>query len=449
MKASHPRYSWGRYPYEAQNMIRTAWVTPSLFHDYCLKDSVLPYGLGRSYGDSCLNTRGRLLKAAHHDHFLAFDDSSGILLCQSGVRISEIIEFCLPRGWFPAVTPGTKQVTVGGAIANDVHGKNHHGFGSFGNHVRSLGLIRSDGDTYHCSPTENADLFCATIGGLGLTGFIDWVEIQLIPLQSSYFDVEIIKFRNVDEYFQIEEESHQKYQYTVAWVDGLAKGKDMGHGLYTRGNPSLDPSVQRKYTLHRSPVRVPFDFPSVVLNPFSVKAFNFLYFNKTWAKKTRRVVHYDPFFYPLDVVDNWNRIYGHKGFLQYQFVLPEKGGDEILKRIMSLLAFGRQGSFLNVLKRFGSIPSMGLLSFPRPGYTYALDFPVTGAAFKLLQKLDEMVLEAGGAIYPAKDARMSAAAFQASFPRWKDFERFKDPKISSDLWDRVTGDNSSMWKVEP
>lgn len=432
-----PFPSWGLYPDSQASSL--SWVSA---HDPLPQvpagKSLLLYGLGRSYGDSCLNDQAYLVPSNHIDHFLSFDPATGVLRCEAGVALVTILKLVVTQGWFLPVTPGTKFVTVGGAIANDIHGKNHHCDGNFGHHVRSFELLRSDGTRRICSPREHADLFHATIGGLGLTGAITWAEIQLKRIQSPFIAQEVVKFRNLKEFFRLSAESERDFMYTVSWVDCLAKGENLGRGLFMRGNHA-PPGVESERGLSRpKSAMVPIFFPNFALNPLSVRAFNLLYYNKQQTASVSSVIPYDPFFYPLDAIHHWNRIYGRRGFLQWQCVVPFRDGEEAIREIFHRIAHSKLGSFLAVLKTFGSIPSIGLLSFPREGVTLALDFPNVGSRlFKLLEELDQIVLQSRGAIYPAKDARMSPVMFEASFPRINEFEAFTDPHFSSSFWRRV------------
>ncbi len=402
---------------------------------------VLPYGYGRSYGDSCLNEGGILLDASHLNRFIAFDEEQGIMRCEAGVSLADILEVIVPRGWFVPVTPGTKFVSVGGAIANDVHGKNHHRAGTFGCHVTRFELLRSTGERLICSPDENTKLFQATIGGLGLTGLILWAEFRLQQINSPMIIMQRMRFDSLDEFNALSTEADRQYAYTVSWVDILTGGKDLCRGIFMSGNHDPAPSKLTTKRGKQLPLAVPFDLPSFMLNPFTVKAFNELYYHVQFAQKVDKRVHYDPFFYPLDAIHHWNRLYGRRGFLQYQFVVPFAHGSEAMRDILARIRHSGEGSFLTVLKQFGNIQSPGMLSFPRPGLTLALDFAFGGQkTLRLLDDLDEIVREAGGAVYPAKDARMSAANFRAFFPRWQEFAQYVDPHFSSSFWRRVTGE---------
>ncbi len=431
--------SWGRYPKVRAQEIRPVYWRDEIVDLGQFDRPVLPYGCGRSYGDSCLNEGGILLDVTALNRFIAFDEEAGLLRCEAGVTLADILRLIVPRGWFLPTTPGTKFVTVGGAIANDVHGKNHHNAGTFGCHVTRFELLRSDGRRVLCSPDENPELYRATIGGLGLTGLILWAEIRLRRIPGPFIAKEQIRFRSIDEFFDISADSDQRFEYTMAWVDCLATGRRLGRGLFMRGNHAWPKAVPGRRAEPRSLFTVPFDLPPFVLNLATVKAFNTLYYHSQIPRRTSRVVPFDPFFYPLDAIHNWNRLYGAPGFVQYQFVVPFASDRTAIKTILREISASGVVSFLAVLKVFGDVPSPGMLSFPRPGVTLALDFPFRGRrTLQLLDRLDRVVLEHGGALYPAKDARMSAEDFAASYPGWRDFAQYVDPKFSSSFWRRVT-----------
>jgi FAD/FMN-containing dehydrogenase len=396
---------------------------------------VLPFGLGRSYGDSCLNSDNVLIPMASFDNFIGFDSTTGVLRAEAGVSLAAILATFVPRGWFLPVSPGTKFVTLGGAVANDIHGKNHHVAGTFGRHILAFELLRSSGERLKCSPTENSDLFAATIGGLGLTGLITWVELKLRPIRSPYLDTRTTKFRNLDEFFDISQESDSIFEYSVSWVDCTTRGAQLGRGLFMAGNFS-----ERTKPGKRTSLSVPFPCqgPSWLLNSLFMKSFNTLYYNKQISRVVEGLTHYEPFFYPLDAILDWNRMYGSRGFFQYQFVVPFEHDRGIIKEIFNRITASKRASFLAVLKTFGDIASPGLLSFPKKGVTLALDFPNQGPpTLQLMSELDAIVLQAGGSLYPAKDARMPPSAFRASHPRLAEFIPHIDPRFSSSLWRRV------------
>lgn len=430
--------SWGRYPKSAGAQVVPLYWPSQVPVLNRLSGPVLAYGKGRSYGDCCLNGGGILLHTKGFDRFHKFDANSGILRCDSGVSLEAISGLTVPSGWFLPVTPGTQFVTIGGAVANDVHGKNHHRAGSFGCHVTCFEVLRSDGQTIFCSREKNPDLFAATIGGLGLTGLILWVELQLQQVKGPFIDYEQIRFRRLEEFFDLSAASDEEHEYTVAWLDCVATGKKIGRGLFMRGNPSERVAESSRTRSGSSSMRG-FDAPEILINRITSRAFNSLYFHRQLHERAKYNVHFKDFFYPLDRVPEWNRLYGRRGFLQYQFVVPRDKGS-IVQEILQTIEKSRLVCTLAVLKIFGHRRSPGLLSFPRPGITLALDFPNEGnKTLDALNLFDELVVAADGAVYPAKDARMSPANFRSFFPKWKDFLAFRDPSFSSDLWRRVTG----------
>jgi FAD/FMN-containing dehydrogenase len=435
--------SWGRYPavdvlsQEVENLYNIDNISLNQKGGKLL----LPFGNGRSYGDSCLNIHEKLLDTRGLDRFISFDKDAGILRCESGVLLSKVIELISPHGWFLKVTPGTRFVTIGGAIANDVHGKNHHRAGTFGCHVNCFELLRSDGSSMLCSRDDNSDYFKATIGGLGLTGVIAWAEITLQKVESEFLDVETICFDNLSEFFSISKSSDEKYEHTVAWIDCLAKGGSIGNGLFFRANYKKESLREKKYSeKYKS---VPCELPFSIVNKSTLSVFNKLYKWKNCKKNNSfSVQHIYQFFYPLDSIKNWNRIYGSNGFFQYQCVVPRENSYCAIKDILKEVSNYGAGSFLAVLKNFGDIKSPGMLSFPRFGTTLALDFPNQGEkTLNLLNSLDGIVMSAGGAIYPAKDARMSGTMFKKSFEKWNDFAPYIDPNFSSSFLRRVLKDD--------
>jgi FAD/FMN-containing dehydrogenase len=399
--------------------------------------TVLPYGLGRSYGDSCLNDGNTLIRARDLDRLIAFDERSGILRCEAGVALHEATAFALPRGFFLPVTPGTKFVTVGGAIANDVHGKNHHRDGSIGHHVARFELLRSDGSRMECSPSENAELYRATIGGMGLTGLITWAEIRLRRVAGPWIRQRALRFRSLGEFFSLCEPLERENPYLVAWLDCASPTPAATRGVFFAGDHDDSPGPARARASLPFPVQPPFS----LVNGLTLKAFNELYYRVPRGDGQAQRVSYEPFFYPLDSVRSWNRIYGPRGFFQYQCVVPEgEAGQRALAEVLGRISASGEGSFLGVLKRFGTMPSVGMMSFPRPGYTLALDFPNRGAStLRLMEDLDAVVRECGGRVYAAKDSRMSAESFRAYYPEWEAFGAFVDPRFSSSFWRRVTG----------
>ncbi len=410
-KTNQPR-SWGRYPKVTPAEVQSVFWRSELPNIADFEQPVLPYAYGRSYGDSCLNEGGVSLDVSHLRRFISFDEDEGLLCCEAGVSLAEILELIVPRGWFIPVSPGTRFVSVGGAIANDVHGKNHHKAGTFGCHVTRFELLRSNGECLICSPYENTNPF---------------------------IDMERIQFSSLDEFLQISAETDQQYEYTMSWVDILIGGQNLCRGIFMCGNNDQSRSLASKKTGRKLPLTVPFDLPSFVLNSLTVKSFNELFYHSQLSKRVHKVVPYEPFFYPLDSIHEWNRLYGKRGFLQYQFVVPFQDGFGAMREIIGRIRRSGEGSFLTVLKTFGTIRSPGMLSFPRPGITLALDFAYGGQkTLQLLDELDKVVRQSGGAVYPAKDARMSAENFQAFFPRWQEFAQYVDPHFSSSFWRRVS-----------
>jgi FAD/FMN-containing dehydrogenase len=398
----------------------------------------LPFGNGRSYGDVCLNEGGLLVQTRRLDRFIEFDPVAGIVECESGVLLSEIIELVLPRGWFPPVTPGTAMVTVGGAIANDIHGKNCHRAASFAHHLLQFELHRSDGSRLTCSPTANRRWFEATVGGLGLTGLITRARLQMRRIPGSWIRGSSQRFGNLGEFFALSKQSDDSFEYTVAWVDCSAPGNALGRGVFIRGNH--DPGEGR--IVKDIPRRVPFTPPMSLVNGFSVRLMNEIYFRRSSATQPDATWHYRSFLFPLDRILNWNRVYGPRGFFQYQCVLPDREAPAAIREMLRRISRSGDGSFLSVLKSLGSKPPLGMLSFARAGITLALDFPNRGQrTLRMLETLDEITREAKGAVYPAKDARMSAASFQQYFPKWREFSEFVDPRFSSSFWRRVTGND--------
>jgi FAD/FMN-containing dehydrogenase len=396
--------------------------------------SLLARGNGRSYGDICLNSGQTLVRMRNLDRFIRFDKHTGLLACESGVLLADILKLTLPLGWTLPVAPGTLLVTVGGAIANDVHGKNHHQYGTFATSLVRFELLRSDGQRLLCSRAQSADMFAATLGGLGLTGIITWAEIQLRRVPGPWVDVETIRFGNLDEFIGLCAQSDSGYEYTVAWVDCRASGRRLGRGLLQRANHSS----RTNPVPPRSGLSVPITPPFSVINRLTLRAFNSLYYHRQLASLRRSEQPLISFLCPLDRVGHWNRVYGPKGFYQYQSVIPGSAGRDATAAMLETIARSGQGSFLAVLKLFGNKPSPGLMSFPQEGITLAVDFPNRGAVSEtLFRSLDAIVQQAGGRLYPAKDGRMPGALFRSGYPRWQEFASFIDPRCSSNFWRRV------------
>ena len=403
--------SWGMYP-----KIKHTSVTLDKNINQTIQEdkSFIPYGNGRSYGDSALAEN--IIYCKPYNYFLDFDEEKGVLHCQSGVLFSEIIEAFVPRGWFLKVTPGTKLITIGGAIASDVHGKNHHVEGCFSSCVEEFTLMLPNGEIITCKKGD--ELFFATCGGMGLTGIILDAKIYLKKVNSKTINQTTIKTKNLKETF----EAFEKYSYlpySVAWIDCLAKAENIGKCLLMVGDFANDGKLDFK---EKKKLNIPFNFPSFALNNLSVKAFNWLYYKKAPNGESKQKVDIDTFFYPLDAINNWNRIYGKGGFTQYQFILPKEVSFDGLKQILGEISNSGKGSFLAVLKLYGKA-NENYLSFPIEGYSLALDFKIEKGLFELLDKLDEIVVKYGGRIYLTKDVRVSKETFEKGYP---DIEKFRN-----------------------
>ncbi len=407
---------------------------------------VVARGLGRSYNDAAQLSGGSFIDATIWNQVLHFGSASGTLKIEAGATLDQIMREFASAGFFVPVTPGTRHVTVGGAIACDVHGKNHHKDGSFTDHVVSLDLATPSG-VVTLSREENEKLFYATCGGMGLTGVILNATLQLIPVESVYMKVDTNRTRNIDEVMSLMEDEDHKYRYSVAWIDSLARGASLGRAVLTRGDHArLDElsGQQLKDPLEFKPKTLfsaPDIFPSGILNSVTIRVFNELWYRKAPRKEVGAIHHAASFFHPLDSVDNWNRIYGPNGFVQYQFVVPF-GKEDVIKDSLELLSRKRAGSFLTVLKRFGS-SNNGLMSFPMEGWTLALDLPIGAASLPgLFDQLDAMVMEAGGRVYLAKDARVSKSHLNEMYRQIDEFREIVnsiDPSriIKSDLSRRL------------
>ena len=406
--------------------------------------NIIPRGLGRSYADQATNAERYVVNNIWYNHFLNFDEEKGILECESGVSLDDIIRVFGPRGWFPMITPGTKFVTIGGCIANDVHGKAHHVDGTFVNCVIDMKIMLANGEIVNASRQENPDLFWATFGGLGLLGFILSARIRLRKIQTTYFKQKSIAIRDLGHLLDQFELSNDQYNYSVAWVDSLATGKKLGKGVLNLGNmATIDdlPEGLRKVPLlvsGKPKLNVPFYLPGFTLNSASVAILN-----KVLDIKQRGgtgISHYDNFFYPLDMINNWNRGYGEKGFIQYQFVVPMDNGRQNIERIMKKIASSGCVPFLNVLKKFGK--KSRLLSFPMEGYTFAIDFPINRRLRSFTKELDQMVYDSGGRIYLGKDGMLDEAMFKKMYPEhepWLEIKKKYDPAniFQSDLSRRL------------
>ncbi len=425
--------SWGRLSHEEHTV--TAIVNREQAESVlCQNKPGIAYGMGRSYGDACLNPGGRVWDTRGLDRFISLNELTGQLVCEAGILLQDIQKLAVPRGWMLPVTPGTQFVTVGGAIANDVHGKNHHVFGTFAHHVRSITLLRTDGEIIKCGPDCREGWFSATVGGVGLTGLILTAELQLRPVSSPWLDTETIPFSCLKEFLQLADSSETDWEYTVSWIDCLSVGV---RGLFTRGNHAGSSGLQEPATRFKS---MPFEPPFSMVNKLSLRMFNAAYYQLGKWRVGKASEHYKHFFYPLDSILGWNKMYGPKGFFQYQCVIPRGEAESAIQELLNVISSERRGSFLTVLKAFGNRESLGKLSFARSGVTLAMDFPNEGNRTKeVFKQLDSIVAETGGRIYLAKDARMSRDFFENSYPELTSFLPYRDPGISSALSRRLLG----------
>lgn len=413
---------WGRYHPHPSTV-----VAPRSVHDLSevvRLGPVIARGNGRAYGDSAIGAAERTLSTRYLNHMIDFDAQSGVLIAESGVILGDVIDALLPRGWFPGVVPGTKYVTLGGMAAGDVHGKNHHKDGSFRETVIWIDLMDSEGRLIRCSRETNGDLFDLTLGGMGLTGVILRLAIQLCPVNSAWIRQRTLPCANLDSVLQSFEETADA-TYSVAWIDCLGRGESLGRSLLMLGEHAnameLPPDLAAT-PLHLSQkpkLRVPFDFPQFALNRFVVRAMNTLYYHKGRRAAGTSFVTYDQFFFPLDSVLGWNRIYGREGFVQYQGVLPPDQARVGLTALLDAICAAGAGSFLAVLKKLG--PETGVFSFPMDGYTLALDFPVNAKTLTLMKELDAITIRFGGRFNLTKDARLDAATLRQADPRAEAF----------------------------
>lgn len=438
--SSHDRFlSWGRVERADQEIASPRFLDElqGLVAEPT-NHTLLAVGLGRSYGDSCLNSGERLIDMTRLDRLISLDAAQGIVRAEAGLSLGDLLRHIVPKGWFTATTPGTRHVTLGGLVANDIHGKNHHRAGSFGRGVTRLGLLRSDRGQVEIMASSGDDLFRATVGGLGLTGIITSVELQLAPIRSAYLDVERIAFGHVRDFFRLAAESAESHEHTVAWIDCASAGMELGRGIFQRGSWLEDGDLLA--ASDATSLAVPFETPGFLLNALTIRAFNALYYRLQKSGAARQRLHYAPFFYPLDKIGNWNRLYGVGGFYQYQCLVPPSAAEAATEELLREISKAGAASFLSVLKTLGPLDSPGMLSFAREGATLALDFANRGTpTLALLGRLDEIVRQAGGRLYPAKDGRMSAEMFRAGYPDWQSFARHVDPRFSSNFWRRVAG----------
>ncbi|MBK9441143.1 MAG: FAD-binding oxidoreductase [Comamonadaceae bacterium] len=424
--------SWGRLSADQHRL--TSLADSETIAETIRKKNGLPIGNQRSYGDACLNPHGVLWQTLKLDHFIAFEESNGRLICEAGVLLKDIQRLVVPRGWMLPVTPGTQQISVGGAISSDVHGKNHHSRGSFGDHVVQLTLVRTSGEIIECGPQKQTDWFKATVGGMGLTGVISVAEIQLLRVPGPWLETQMLAYESLEEFFAVADVSATNWEHTVSWIDcSTSKGR----GIFIRGNATE--VTERAQPIGRK-LRIAFVPPASLINRLTLRPATAAYYHLKKRQSGTAIEHYESFFYPLDNILGWNKLYGPRGFYQYQSVIPNQNSYLATKAMLDEIARSGQGSFLSVLKTFGDRPALGMLSFPQPGVTLALDFPNQGdKTLKLMGRLDAIVKEAGGCLYLAKDARMPRALFEASYPCLHEFLRYRDLGISSGLSRRLMG----------
>jgi FAD/FMN-containing dehydrogenase len=432
--------NWGNYPVLQANEKKFSSVRELTLHVRG-NDQLIARGNGRSYGDASLAEV--VCTTLKFNKFLSFDKTLGILECEAGLMLDKILEVIIPAGWFLPVTPGTKFITVGGAVASDVHGKNHHVDGCFCKYVSEMDVLTASGEVFTTSREINPDLFKATVGGMGLTGVITRVQFHLKPITTAYIKQKKIKASGIEEIISLFEQYNQ-YTYSVAWIDCLKGGKGFGRSILMLGEhaqPGDLNDIQRKAPLKvPSPrkLNLPFFLPSFLLNNLTVSLFNFFFYHKMTKKVVDNVIPYEPFFYPLDAVTNWNRGYGKNGFVQYQFVIPLERKDGLIALLEKISKDGH-ASFLAVLKVFGEDNSF--ISFPMKGFTLAMDFPVHDKLFSFLDELDEMVIAMGGRIYLSKDARMKPSSFIRGYANADEFleivKKYNPGKFNSLLSQRL------------
>ena len=434
-ETDHQIRSWGRIGKRVHSVARPNFVQDVLRWNATNVSPRLAVGNRRSYSDVCLSGGGQLIDMTRLNRFRSFDPETGVLVAEAGVTIGDLLKTFVPRGFFVPVTPGTQFVTLGGAVANDVHGKNHHRAGTFGSHVEHVVLERSGEGSIRAGPAERANLFAATIGGLGLTGVISEVAVRLQRIPSSRLIVDQAACESLDELCNALEEGDVQFEHNVAWIDCTGSGERLGRGLVSRANWASDGVLEAH---SQSPRSVPTDRLDGLLNPVTLRLFNAAYYRKGKWSVGRHVSHYGPFLYPLDSIRDWNRLYGRGGFYQYQCVIPDSAGRDPVRELLKKISASGEGSFLAVLKRFGDRRSPGLLSFPQPGLTLALDFRNLGTrTLDLLGRLDEIVEAAGGRLYAAKDQRIPAALFRRGYPVLEEFVRHVDPCCESEFWKKI------------
>ncbi|MGB3413714.1 MAG: FAD-binding oxidoreductase [Microbacteriaceae bacterium] len=431
MSGTLPEVSgWGRYPRIHGRIVPLPSEPDAAPAIIGVPGKVIPRGLGRSYGDASLSTSGAsgaaesassMLETSQLNSLISFDNNTGILQAGAGLSLAELLSIFVPQGWFVPVSPGTKWVSLGGAIASDIHGKNHHHAGSFGNHVLALDILLGSGELVHASSTEHPELFRATIGGMGLTGLIMSATVQLTRMRSSNIRQLTLKRPHLESVLDGFEE-HAAADYSVAWLDTTAGGKNLGRSLLMLGEEAND---EQLVAAGSARLQIPIEMPKLVMSPLSVRSFNWLYFHKELRESQSRLIPYDAYYYQLDAVRDWNLLYGKSGLVQYQCALPEQGGREALAELLGAMQAAALGSPITVLKKFGP-GNDSPLSFPIAGYTLALDFVANAKSFALMDHFDQIVEAHGGRLYLSKDARMSELFFKRSYPKWEDFQRIRE-----------------------
>ena len=408
--------NWNLYPWIITH--KTSFNSEEKLKEKVIHDEhFIARGNGRSYGDASLGST--IYNTLNYNKILKFDTDQGVIIAESGTLLSEILNVIIPSGWFLPVTPGTKYVTIGGAVAADVHGKNHHKEGCISDHIIYLDILTDDGNVYKCSRVQHPDLFFATCGGMGLTGVILSVTLKLKKINSSFIKQTVIKARNIFEMLDLLEEN-SNFTHNVSWLDCITQGKSLGKGIINLGEHVTNENSELIPNKKPPKWNIPFYFPNITLNHFTNYLFNKAYYSKEFKRKKTSQVHYEPFFYPLDGITNWNRMYGKRGFVQYQFVIPMEAGHKGFETILKLIVKKGFGSFVSVLKILGT-SNENPLSFPKTGYTLALDFAITKNLFEFLNELDKVVLDFNGRLYLAKDARMNRKVFEKSYPRYQEF----------------------------
>jgi decaprenylphospho-beta-D-ribofuranose 2-oxidase len=404
---------------------------------------ILPFGAGRSYGDVALNDGGQVMLTERLNRFIAFDEESGALVCEPGVTFDDLRRVFLPRGWWVPVSPGTASATIGGAVANDVHGKNHEHAGSFGDHVEWIDLLTASGETRRISPDDDGELFAATIGGIGLTGVMTQICFRMQRLSSPSVVVQERRMANVDAFLSAFLGGSAGGAYSVGWIDGLARGAALGRGILQTAEPA--DGGEAMATEPRPAQRIPFDWPAAALNPLTIGLFNAAYFRRVPAEGRRRRMALPRFLYPLDGLREWNRIYGKRGFYQFQCVIPTAEAARGIPRLLEAIAASRSASFLAVIKMLGR-EGRGHLSFAMPGCTLALDFPASRSSRHLLPGLERVTLDHGGRVYLAKDALLSPAGFARMYPK---LDRFRAVLAAVDPQARFCSDMMRRLAIRP